>query len=177
MIRKKREKSKGKMIVRANKTTVDGIQFASALESKMYRLLKEAGMRFGYESVNYTVLEGFVYSTDCYEKYQKRNPEMTDRRNVLKVGFTPDFVGENEEYIIEVKGRPNESFPLRWKMFKALMQQREKPPLLFKPSTTKECEQVIQILKEKGYGRKTNSRPKATKRGGGHSLPFDGRDS
>ena len=82
---------------------------------------------------------------------------MTDRPNVLKIDYTPDFVGENEEFIIEVKGRANESFPLRWKLFKALMQQRDNPPILFKPATVVECKQVVEILKSKGYGNKTKT--------------------
>ena len=79
---------------------------------------------------------------------------MTNRPKVLEIKYTPDYVGENEEWIIEVKGRANESFPLRWKLFKQLMQQRDNPPILFKPSTDAECKQVIEILKDKGYGNK-----------------------
>lgn len=153
----KKKKTAGRQIVRSKKVIVDGIQFASTLESRMYLLLKEAGIKSKYEGKTYTVLEGFVYGSENYEKYQKRSAEMTDRPNVLKTDYTPDFVGENEEFIIEVKGRANESFPLRWKLFKTLMQQRDNPPILFKPATVVECKQVVEILKSKGYGNKTKT--------------------
>lgn len=147
---------KGRSIVNATKTKVDGIQFQSTLESKMYLLLKGAGIKAGYEPKTYTVFEGFTYPEECYERYLKKNKYMVNRPSVLKIDYTPDFIGENEEFIIEVKGRPNESFPLRWKLFKALMFKKENPPLIFKPSTVGECQQVIDILIEKGYGRKQN---------------------
>ena len=148
------KRTKGRQIVNSVKTKVDGIQFQSILESRMYALLKEAGIKNKYEGKTYTVFEAFVYEGESYEKYQKRNLTMTNRPNVLKIDYTPDFVGENEEFIIEVKGRPNESFPLRWKLFKRLMHSKKNPPLLFKPSNVSECKEVIEILKQKGYGSK-----------------------
>lgn len=144
--------TKGRQIVRSTKTTVDGVQFASILESRMYTMLKEAGIRNSYEGKTYTVFSGFTYPEECYEAYLKRNKYLVLRQNVSKIDYTPDFVGENEEFFIEVKGRPNESFPLRWKLFKNLMAKRESPPMIFKPSSIRECEQVVKILKEKGYG-------------------------
>lgn len=150
----KKKKAAGKQIVRSKKIIIDGIQFASTLEGRMYSLLKEAGIKFKYEGKTYTVLAGFEYKSESYEKFQKRSLEMTNRPKVLEIKYTPDYVGENEEWIIEVKGRANESFPLRWKLFKQLMQQRDNPPILFKPSTVAECKQVIEILKDKGYGNK-----------------------
>lgn len=153
MIKKYKKK---RTVVNATKTKVDGIQFASTLESRMYILLRDNGIKAKYEGQTYEVFKGFTYPSECYEKYLKKNKFMVNRPSVLKISYTPDFIGENEEFIIEVKGRPNEAFPLRWKMFKALMNQRKNPPIIFKPSTVGECEQVIQILKEKGYGRKEN---------------------
>lgn len=150
----KKKKAAGRQIVRSKKITIDGIQFASTLEGRMYSLLKEAGIKSKYEGKTYTVLAGFEYKSESYEKFQKRSLEMTNRPKVLEIKYSPDFVGENEEWIIEVKGRANESFPLRWKLFKQLMQQRDNPPILFKPSTVAECKQVIEILKDKGYGNK-----------------------
>lgn len=144
--------AKRRQIVNSTKTKVDGVQFASILESRMYTMLKEAGIKTDYEGKTYTVFSGFTYENECHEAYLKKNKFLVLRQNVSKIDYTPDFVGENEEFIIEVKGRANESFPLRWKLFKALMMKREFPPIIFKPSSIRECEQVIKILKEKGYG-------------------------
>ncbi len=46
-----RFKKRKKGPVRAKKTTVDGIQFASGLEAYMYKALKEAGIQAEYEGV------------------------------------------------------------------------------------------------------------------------------
>lgn len=147
-------RKKGKQIINAKKIVIDGIQFQSTLEGRMYSLLKDAGIKAEYEGKTYTVFKAFTYPSECYERYLKKNKFMVHRPSVLKIDYTPDFVGVNEEFIIEVKGRPNESFPLRWKLFKSLMNQRKNPPIIFKPSTVAECIQVIDILKEKGYGKK-----------------------
>ena len=51
----KKKKTVGRQIVRSKKVIVDGIQFASTLESRMYLLLKEAGIKFKYEGKTYNV--------------------------------------------------------------------------------------------------------------------------
>jgi hypothetical protein len=38
-------------------------------------------------------------------------------KKILPITYKPDFVGR--DFVIECKGRANESFPLRWKLFKA----------------------------------------------------------
>ena len=40
-------------------------------------------------------------------------------KKYLPIKYTPDFIGE--DFIIETKGRANESFPIRWKLFKRLL--------------------------------------------------------
>lgn len=148
-------RKKGRKIVQSKKVKIDGIQFASTLESTMYKLLKAAGMKFEYEGASYQTFEPFELKEECWERATKRSKAMIDRRKVTKVSYTPDFVGENEEYFIEVKGRANESFSIRWKLFKDLMSKRDNPPLIFKPMNKQDCEQVIEILKSKGYGKKS----------------------
>lgn len=138
------------MIVNATKTTVDGINFASTLESTMYKLLKESGIKAKYEGEVFVLFEAMVYKEENWERTRKDSPEMIDKRKLLPIRYTPDFVGDG--FIIEVKGRPNESFPLRWKLFKKHLNSLENPPILFMPKSKSDCEQVIEILKNKGYG-------------------------
>ena len=45
--------------------------------------------------------------------------KIEDAKNILPIKYTPDFIGD--DFIIETKGRANESFPMRWKMFKILV--------------------------------------------------------
>ena len=145
-------RKKGRKIVNAKKETIDGITFASTLESKMYLMLKAAGIKFSYEGKSYVTFEPFELECECYERATKRSKAMNDRRKVSKVSYTPDFIGDNEEWFIEVKGRANESFPIRWKLFKNMISKWNKRPLIFKPANEADCQQVIQILKENGYG-------------------------
>ena len=113
MAGRKKVKVKGKKVVQSRKVIIDGIQFASVLESVMYKLLKEAGIKFTYEGKSFQTFEPLVLEEGCWERATKRSKEMIDRRNVTKVSYTPDFIGEDEEWFIEVKGRANESFPIK----------------------------------------------------------------
>jgi hypothetical protein len=47
---------------------------------------------------------------------EKENIKIEVNKKILNIKYTPDFIGKG--FIIETKGRANESFPLRWKMFK-----------------------------------------------------------
>ena len=70
---------------------------------------------------------------------------------------TPDFVGKH--FIIETKGRANESFPLRWKLFKKLIaEDRLDPFTLYKPQNHKECDETVQLIinKQKEYASMGN---------------------
>lgn len=152
--RKVTKKRAGRKIVQAKKVTIDGINFQSNLEATMYKLLKSEGMEFGYESKTYEIFQPFTYTASCWERARKNSRQMIERQAVRKVSYTPDFIGKNEEWIIECKGRANESFPLRWKLFKLKMSKRKNPPILFMPKTKVDCEQVLKILIEQGHGRK-----------------------
>lgn len=147
-------KKKGRKHVQAKKITIDGIQFASTLEGTMYKMLKAAGIKFDYEGKSYETFKPFELNNECWERATKKSKAMIDRRKVTKVSYTPDFIGEDERWFIEVKGRPNESFSIRFKLFKQLMAVKHNPPIIFKPTNKVDCEQVVAILIERGYGKK-----------------------
>ena len=139
--------------INAKKKEMDGIKFASTLEVTQYKLLKEAGIEFSYEGKSYDILKKTTYTPTCLERKQRRSKEMVENSEVKGISYTPDFIGKGEKWIIEVKGYANESFPLRWKLFKNLMKLRKHPPMLFKPTSKVDCEQVVEFLIEKGYGK------------------------
>jgi len=58
--------------------------------------------------------------------------------------YTPDFVSDS--FIIECKGRANESFPLRWKMFKKYVKVNLPHVTIYKPQNQKECDKVIELI-------------------------------
>ena len=150
----KMKPTKGRQVVRSKKTVVDGIQFASGLEATMYKMLKQAGIEFSYEGTAYETFKPFELNTQCWERATRRSKQMIDRRKVTKVSYTPDFIGKDDKWFIECKGRANESFPIRWKLFKQTVSEWSNPPLIFKPTNKSDCEQVIQILKSEGYATK-----------------------
>ena len=145
---KKRSKKRGP--VRAKKVICDGIQFASGLERYMYLALKKAKIKSVYEGQTYVLQDGFEFTNDCYEKQSNGKGEYKNRGNkkILNVKYTPDFVANT--FIIECKGRANESFPMRWKMFKKYVKENLPHVTLYKPQNQMDCDETIQlILKQK----------------------------
>ena len=141
---KKRSKKRGP--VRAKKVVCDGIQFASGLERCMYLALKEARIKSVYEGQTYVLQDGFEFTNDCYEKQSNGKGEYKNRGNkkILNVKYTPDFIADT--FIIECKGRANESFPMRWKMFKKHVKENLPHVTLYKPQNQKDCDETIQLI-------------------------------
>ena len=145
MILKKRyNKKRGP--VRSKKVTFDGINFASGLEKYMYKALKEAKISAIYEGATFELQKGFMFDTDSYERQGNGKGTMINRgqKKILNIKYTPDFVSDS--FIIECKGRANESFPLRWKMFKKYVNDHLKHVTLYKPQNQKECDEVIELI-------------------------------
>jgi hypothetical protein len=134
--------------VRAKKVSFDGIQFASGLEKYMYIALKKAKIKAKYEGKTYIVQEGFEFKNKSYERQSNGKGELINRgcKKILPIKYTPDFVSSS--FIIECKGRANESFPMRWKMFKKYVNDNLKHVTLYKPQNQKECDKVIELIKE-----------------------------
>ena len=145
---KKRYKRKKGPVV-SKKVTYDGIKLASGLEKYMYMALKRAKIKAKYEGETYIVQEGFEFKNKSYERQSNGKGKMVDRgsKKVLPIKYTPDFVSDS--FIIECKGRANETFPLRWKMFKKYVKEHLKHVTLYKPQNQKECDLVIELITKK----------------------------
>ena len=141
----KRKRNK-KGPVRAKKVEYDGITFASGLEKYMYRALKKAKVKAKYEGRTYTIQSGFEFNMDSYERQSNGKGEFKNRGNkkILPIKYTPDFIGDG--FIIECKGRANESFPMRWKLFKGYVNTVQPYVTLYKPQNQKECDRVIELI-------------------------------
>ena len=139
-------RSKKRGPVRSKKVTFDGIQFASGLEKYMYKALKEAKIKATYEGQTYVLQEAFMFDVDSYERQGNGKGDMVNRgqKKILNIKYTPDFVSPS--FIIECKGRANESFPIRWKMFKKYVKNNLSHVTLYKPQNQKECDEVIQLI-------------------------------
>ena len=139
-------KSKKRGPVRAKKVSFDGIQFASGLEKYMYQALKKAKIKSEYEGKTYEIQKGFVFDVDSYERQSNGKGDMVNRgqKKILNIKYTPDFISDS--FIIECKGRANESFPIRWKMFKKYVNHKMKHVTLYKPQNQKECDKVVELI-------------------------------
>lgn len=146
-MKKKIKRKKGP--VRSKRVTFDGINFASGLERYMYIVLKKAKIKSKYEGKTYELQEGFMFDVDSYERQGNGKGDMVNRgrKKILNIKYTPDFVSDS--FIIECKGRANESFPLRWKMFKKHVKEHIPHVTLYKPQNQKECDKVVELIKNK----------------------------
>ena len=112
----------------------------------MYLALRKAKIKADYEGETFTLIDGFEFDTTSYERQSNGKGEFKNRGNkkILPIKYTPDFV--NEDFIIECKGRANESFPMRWKLFKRFINRCYPHVTLYKPQNQKECDQVIELI-------------------------------
>ena len=143
----KRKKSKKRGPVTAKKITYDGINFASGLERYTYMALKKEKLFEYYEGEVFQLIESFNFQNESYEKQANGKGDYTNRgsKKVLGIKYTPDFTGK--DYIIECKGRANESFPLRWKLFKLWLTKNNIGKTLYKPQNQKEVDLTVQMIK------------------------------
>jgi hypothetical protein len=153
LARKFKRKKRGPVV--AKKVMYNGITFASGLEKYMYIALCKAKIKAKYEGETYTVFEGFEFDNDSFEKQSNGKGEFVNRgcKKILPVRYTPDFIAD--DFIIECKGRANESFPIRWKMFKKYVKDNLPNVTLYKPQNQKDCDKVVELIINK---RKNNER-------------------
>jgi len=142
---KRRFKRKKGPVV-SKKVTYDGIKFASGLEKYMYQALKRAKIQAIYEGATFVLQEDFKFDVDSYERQANGKGQMVNRgqKKIQNIKYTPDFVSDS--FIIECKGRANETFPLRWKMFKKHVKEHLKHVTLYKPQNQKECDLVVNLI-------------------------------
>ena len=142
-----RRRKRGPVV--SKKVTCDGIKFASGLEKHMYLALKKAKIKSIYEGQTYVLQEDFEFDIESYERQSNGKGEFKNRGNkkIQSIKYTPDFISDS--FIIECKGRANESFPLRWKMFKKYIKENHPHVTLYKPQNQKECDKVIELIIKK----------------------------
>lgn len=145
-MRKRRSRKKGP--VNSKKTTVDGINFASGLERYCYLALKKERLFDKYEGETFEVSPGFHFPNTSIERQSNGKGEFTNRgeKKILPIKYTPDFT--SYDYIIECKGRANESFPMRFKLFKKWLVENMDGRMVLKPQNQKECDEAVRLILE-----------------------------
>lgn len=117
----------------AEKTVFDGIEFKSKLERFCYQKLKDANLDFGYETESVTLLPSLKLSNVKVFCPKKRTggivivSELSQRKVVPKMSYTPDFLVKKGKYriYIETKGKPNDAYPYRKKLFIHQLEHRK----------------------------------------------------
>ena len=146
-MRKRYNRKKGP--VTSKKVTCDGITFASGLEKYMYEALKKAKIKAKYEGKTFIVLKGFDFPNISIERCGNGKGDYKNRgeKKILPIKYTPDFIGKG--FIIETKGRANEAFPMRWKLFKHYAEHNLNS-ILYKPQNQKECDETVKLILQHG---------------------------
>ena len=145
-MKRKVKRKRGPVV--SKKVTVDGIKFASSLEAYMYKALKKANIKADYEKRTFVLIPGFYFDSQSYERTANAKGEYKDRgmKSIQPIKYTPDFEGEG--FIIECKGRANETFSMRWKLFKKHITEQLPGIVLYKPQNQKECDKTVELILE-----------------------------
>lgn len=129
---KRKKVSQNKKVKNATQNVFDGITFRSKLETYTYKQLKAHDLKADYEPFAFELIPAFTF---CGKK-------------IRAMTYTPDFVGDN--FIIEVKGFPNDVWPYKWKWFmwallnKGLADKYK----LFVVHTQKEVDECVKQIQE-----------------------------
>jgi hypothetical protein len=139
----------GKKTIQSKKGWYNGIKFASQLEIYMYKCFEEADIPVGYETERFDVLEGFFSPNVSFERTANKDLINRGEKKIRGMFYTPDFV--NEHFICETKGRPNEAFPIRWKLFKRHLALTNDMRVVYKPQSKADCDIVIKDILKRFY--------------------------
>ena len=142
-MKKKKYRSKVK---NAKKSSYKGLDFKSNLELHCYKKLEEAKVPIKYEKKTFTIFPAMVYPLACYEGTTKKLYNKGSK--IRPITYTPDFVDPKGKFIIETKGYANESFPLRWKLFKKHLKENNHHYVLFMPRNKKQVDEVVELIKQ-----------------------------
>lgn len=131
---KRQKKKKTGKVKNATPTEYDGIKFRSKLEVYTYKKLREAHIDADYEQHRFELLPAFIALSG--KKYRA----MT---------YLPDFVGK--DFIIECKGFPTDSWPLRKKLFEYALLSLDIKYNFYEVHTQKEVDALVLNLKEQQH--------------------------
>ena len=154
---RKKLKRANKKIKNASPLEVNGVKFRSKLEAFTYRHLLSAGIKdFKYEEHKFILQEAFESKLDSFEDFEKSSKgtkikgyDEADKK-IRSITYLPDFVCIDDAtktgWVIECKGYSNDSFPLKWKMFKKHLHDNGYNVTLFKPNNQKNVLKTIELI-------------------------------
>ena len=135
-----------KKIKNATPTLCDGIQFKSKSEASAYNELKKHFEDVQYEPFRIVLMNAFTPKKDNYYCLNKRNKTYGCQQSLIRpITYTPDFV-INQQYMLEVKGVPNDCYPLKQKLLRQWM--NDKDLMFFEVRNKTQLQQAINIIED-----------------------------
>lgn len=140
----------------------DGTKFRSKLELFTYQKLLEYGIKdFDYEKEKFILQEAFEYPNESIEAFEKKENKIKVKKfenvdhKIRSMSYLPDFTKidpvTKKGWVLEVKGFNNDSFPLKWKLFKKHLINNGYDVTLYKPNNQGNVIKCIELIKAKYY--------------------------
>lgn len=125
------------------------IKFKSKLEATFYKMLLQAGFNPQYESKTYVLWNGFKPTIPFYTKDRKTKDLKLSTDKLRDITYTPDFSFNYNglEIIIEAKGKENDTYPIKRKLFRKILEKLSPKPLVFEVFNKKQLLSAIEIIK------------------------------
>lgn len=141
-----------KKIRNATPRDYEGIHFKSELERSVYKRLLKNGITPRYEAEVFTIWDGFKPTVPFYDIRKVRGKPI--RKNHLNmerlddITYTPDFtfIHNGTKIIIEAKGKENDQFPLRKKLFRAYLETVDYPVIYAEIFTLRQLDEFLEVL-------------------------------
>lgn len=151
-----------KKVKNATPLEYNGIKFKSKLEVNIYKTLEEHGYTVQYEPTRYVLWKGFKPVNHLfYTRDDKTGLLQPQYKKIMDITYTPDFTFEIGDYkiIIEAKGKANDVYPYKRKLFRAYIEEWNKTHphnqiLYFEVYSKKNALQVVEIIKAYDIVRK-----------------------
>ena len=150
-----------------------GIKFKSSLEVKCFKELSRENIKFTYEEHTFVIFNGFELapkvhyygplnksikvdkSTNPKKKTRTVSYFVEDTRKIGKITYTPDFVidmpDKNLMIIIETKGKANDVYPYKKKLFLKFISRisilQNKKIVFLEPHNNTQITECINIIK------------------------------
>lgn len=155
--------AENKKIKNARESVFNGITFKSKLEESFYKTLKAANLDPNYELMKFILIDGFRPTVPFYNRSKSKVFKL-DMSKVRDITYTPDFtlLYNDTLFIIEAKGIENDTYPLKKKLFRRLLESMKVPCVYFEVHTKRELLEVIKIIKS--YGKATGQNQKTIKK-------------
>lgn len=134
-----------KKIKNAEKEEFNGIKFKSKIEAMVFKSLLQLGFNPEYEAHKFVLIDGFAPTVPFY-KADKDGVVKNNTKKIINITYTPDIsfvTKDGTTVIIEVKGFSNDTYPIKEKLFRALL-EKEYPNYIF--AFIKNKKQLLQLI-------------------------------